>query len=179
MPLTLFTGGVRSGKSARAQALALRSGGRVTYVATARRNDADAEWERRIERHRADRPKEWRTVETAGFDAQEMRAMFDAAFAEETLLVDSLGTWLADRDLSDEEAAQASGEALVDAMLRSRACVIVVSEETGWGIVPEYASGRVFRDVLGRLNQRAAAGARDAYLVVCGRTIPLTNGDIP
>lgn len=178
MPLTLFTGPVRSGKSSRAQALALRLRLPVTFVATARRDDADSEWTRRIERHRADRPSEWRTVETTNLDAAAVHALFEEASADEALLVDSLGTWLADRDLGEEDAAQASGNALVDAMLASRAHVILVSEETGWGVVPEYASGRVFRDVLGRLNQRAAAGARDAYLVVCGRAIPLPNGEL-
>ena len=55
----------------------------------------------------------------------------------------------------------------------ARAHAIVVGEETGWGVVPEYASGRVFRDVLGRVQQTLAARADRAYLVVSGFAIDL------
>lgn len=59
--LVMITGGARSGKSAYAERLAKESGLPVVFVATAL--PLDDEMRRRIERHRAQRPGEWRTVE--------------------------------------------------------------------------------------------------------------------
>jgi adenosylcobinamide kinase/adenosylcobinamide-phosphate guanylyltransferase len=107
----------------------------------------------------------------------------------QTLLVDSLGTWLADRmslrlEAGGEAAAldaaglEAEITVLVDALAGARAHAIVVGEEAGWGLVPPFPSGRVFRDVLGRAQQRLAARSERAYLVVAGFALDLRlHGD--
>ncbi|GAC1551291.1 MAG: bifunctional adenosylcobinamide kinase/adenosylcobinamide-phosphate guanylyltransferase [Vulcanimicrobiaceae bacterium] len=184
MPCTLVTGPVRSGKSRFAESLARASGGAVTYVATARVDPADAEWAARLAHHAASRPPAWRVVETARPGAPPLADLARTARAGETLLVESLGTWLADRMSrgleSGDEAAALDGGALeaeltivVDALATTRAHAIVVGEEAGWGLVPPYPAGRVFRDVLGRAQQRLAARASAAYLVVAGFALDL------
>jgi adenosylcobinamide kinase/adenosylcobinamide-phosphate guanylyltransferase len=176
MPVTFVTGPVRSGKSRFAERLARERGGDVVYVATARVDPDDAEWVARIAHHAARRPAAWRVVETAAAGA---------APAGTTLLVDSLGTWLAEAmsralETSGETAAldaaalEADLTAVARALLASPAHAIVVGEEVGWGLVPAYPAGRVFRDVLGRVQQELAQGAARAYLVVAGFALDLT-----
>jgi adenosylcobinamide kinase/adenosylcobinamide-phosphate guanylyltransferase len=182
--LTFITGPVRSGKSRFAERLARESGLRVSYLATALRDPDDAEWEARIARHVAERPPEWRTLETAERDTEALAALVRALPSDECVLLDSLGTWLAarmsarlaregERAAQDARALESEAVALAEALLACRATVLVVGEETGWSVVPEYPAGRVFRDVLGRLQQRLATGAERAYLVVSGFALDL------
>lgn len=186
MPVTLVTGPVRSGKSRYVEQLAATSGARVRYVATALRDEADSEWVARLRRHEQDRPADWESIEAAQIGHAALLDIFTGANREECVVVDALGTWLAgriarhidalERDFAafeksmDEEAAE-----IADAMLASRAHVIVVAEEVGWDIVPVAASARLFRDVLGRMKQRLAGDARNVYLVVCGYALDLRS----
>jgi adenosylcobinamide kinase / adenosylcobinamide-phosphate guanylyltransferase len=184
MPLTLVTGPVRSGKSRFVLERAKASGLHVRYVATAARESGDAEWDARIERHKQDRPATWTVVESATLAPRELQELFHSAAESDCVVVDALGTWLAARMSAnlaepddsrerfeatmDEETAQ-----LADAMLHSRAVVIVVAEEVGWDVVPVAPSARLFRDVLGRMKQRLAARANGVYLIVCGYALDL------
>ncbi len=181
--LTLVTGPTRSGKSRYAEALAARANRNVVYVATAERDSNDAEWAARIETHRALRPAHWQTVETAvaGID---LPALVAEASIESLLLVESLGTWLgaiASQHVVDgavdtialEAAMRERSRALLDAIAVTAADVIVVSEQTGWGIVPAYPSARIFSSVLGRLTTSLARRASRCYLVVSGFAIDL------
>ncbi|HEX4091419.1 MAG TPA: bifunctional adenosylcobinamide kinase/adenosylcobinamide-phosphate guanylyltransferase [Trebonia sp.] len=168
----LVLGGSRSGKSGHAERL-LADAAPVTYVATAHRDPADAEWAERIERHRARRPAGWSTVETT--DPATLIKQAEAG----ALLVDSVTTWLA-RVMDDcgcwaetvpEDAGRRLADALdtlVDAWTASAVTVLAVSDEVGSGIVPATASGRRFRDALGQLNQRLAAVADEVWLVTAG-----------
>ena len=180
VPCVLITGPVRSGKSRFAERLARERGGEIVFVATARRDPGDLEWEARIERHRRERPPDWKVVETAVDGAPSLEVLVRDASGAQTLIVDSLGTWLADRMLAepDPSALEASANAVAGALIACRAHAIVVGEETGWGIVPAYASGRVFRDVLGRAQQRLAAGSLAAYLVVAGFALDLRRAGL-
>jgi adenosylcobinamide kinase/adenosylcobinamide-phosphate guanylyltransferase len=170
----LVTGGVRSGKSAHAEAL-LASEASVTYVAAGPSFD-DADWKARIARHRARRPATWTTVETT--DIAEALAL-----ATGPVLLDCLGTWL-DAVIADAGLWEApSGEVEEHVALRTtgvtaalRAAtepVVVVTNEVGLGVVPEHRSGRLFRDLLGTLNQRVAAVCDEVHLVVAGRVLRL------
>jgi adenosylcobinamide kinase/adenosylcobinamide-phosphate guanylyltransferase len=184
MPLTFVTGPVRSGKSRFAERLAVESGGDVTYVATARTDPTDAEWVARIAHHVARRPASWRTIETGPLGAPSLAEIAGDARAGAVLLVDSLGTWLAaemsarfeadgESAALDSDALDAACTSVADALAASAAHAIVVGDEAGWGLVPPYPSGRVFRDVLGRMQQRLATRAERAYLVVAGYAIDL------
>jgi adenosylcobinamide kinase / adenosylcobinamide-phosphate guanylyltransferase len=184
MGVTLVTGPVRSGKSRYVIEIAQASGRRVSYVATAMRDGSDDEWNSRLTRHVHDRPASWDSIESASLGHEALIALFRDGSPEQCIVVDALGTWLAariaihidvlERDFAafelqmDEEAAE-----LAQAMLESRAQVVVVAEEVGWDIVPVAASARLFRDVLGRMKQRLAAGADAVFLVVCSFALDL------
>jgi len=168
----LVLGGSRSGKSRHAEQL-LSGAASVTYVATAQRDPADAEWTARIERHRTRRPAGWSTAETT--DLAKLMHRADAG----ALLIDSVTTWLAQvmddcgcwSDVKPEDADLRLGDALdtmVDAWAAAAVTVAAVSDEVGSGIVPATASGRRFRDALGELNQRLAAAADEVWLVTAG-----------
>jgi adenosylcobinamide kinase / adenosylcobinamide-phosphate guanylyltransferase len=181
---TLILGPVRSGKSARAQALAEASGKRVIFAATAIDDPDDEEMRERIARHRRERPAAWTTVETAGPRGVALESVLREAPPDACVLVDALGTWLAGHllawpDFTERDAVAAAaaldarGAALAQALAASPADAIVVAEETGWGVVPPSPLGRVFRDVLGRLSQRIAAQADRVELVVAGFAVDL------
>jgi adenosylcobinamide kinase/adenosylcobinamide-phosphate guanylyltransferase len=160
--VSLILGGARSGKSARARALATEAP--RTFVATA--EPLDAEMAERIARHRAERGAGWRLVE-APLDL----APVIERHREGSLVVDCLTLWLsnvmhAGRDPGDETGA------LVEA-LRGAGRVILVSNEVGLSIAPENALARAFRDEQGRLNQRVAAAADHVEFVAAGLPLML------
>lgn len=175
--LILILGGARSGKSSYAERLAAELGGPdVLYIATAQA--FDDEMRARIAAHRAARPVGWRTLEAPSLAAAPLaEAVGDAA----VVLVDciTLLTSNAILALGDEPAPAAAEEAVdreVDALLTAygagTATWIVVSNEVGLGLVPPYPLGRIYRDVLGRANQRLAAAADQVLFMVAG--LPLT-----
>ncbi|MGA3036241.1 MAG: bifunctional adenosylcobinamide kinase/adenosylcobinamide-phosphate guanylyltransferase [Vulcanimicrobiaceae bacterium] len=180
--LTFITGPVRSGKSSLAQRLALRSGRHVIFCATATVDADDEEWSARIAQHQAERPKDWTTIETSVPQGTDVLTALANAASNQIVIVDSVGTWLADVmgkhpvgtsvvEWHDQIEGHALG--LGDALEKCAADVIVISEEVGWGIVPVHVSGRVFRDVMGRTNQRLCAFAKEAFLVVSGVALDL------
>jgi adenosylcobinamide kinase/adenosylcobinamide-phosphate guanylyltransferase len=158
--ITLVLGGARSGKSAVAERLAVRTGNPVTYLATGSATDDDMA--ARIDEHRRRRPASWSTVE-CGCDLPAALAVVPG-----TALVDALGPWLA-----SFEGFEADVDELCR-VLRDRAMpAVVVSEEVGLGVHPSTEIGRHFRDALGVANQAVAAIADDVLLVVAGRVLTL------
>jgi len=173
--LILVTGAARSGKSEWAETLALQSGLAVVYVATAIVDETDGEWQARIARHQQRRSPTWTThhvpIALAEFITQ--------ATAEQCLLVDSLGTWLANRLSEDASTWETTVDQLLAALGKTASTIILVAEETGWGVVPAYPMGRTFRDRLGALTRTIAALAKPTYLVVAGYAIDLTQLGTP
>jgi adenosylcobinamide kinase / adenosylcobinamide-phosphate guanylyltransferase len=155
-------GGARSGKSRHAQALAEATGGERVFIATAQA--FDAEMRDRIARHRADRDASWRTVEAPTTLQQAIRKN-DAA--GRVLLIDCLTLWVSNLLLADQDL-EAAGDSLLGAIAESHAAIILVSNEVGFGIVPDNALARRFRDGAGILNQRLAAVCDAVDLVVAG-----------
>jgi adenosylcobinamide kinase/adenosylcobinamide-phosphate guanylyltransferase len=168
----LVTGGVRSGKSRHAEAL-LDDREHVDYLAPGPvPGPEDPEWAARVAAHQAARPGHWRTVETPDVAA--------ALRPGSPALVDCLGTWLT-AQLDELNAWDGEGwepeltarlEALVTAVA-GHDDVVLVTNEVGLGVVPEHASGRLFRDLLGTVNQRVAAVCDEVHLVVAGRVLTL------
>ena len=175
---TLVLGGARSGKSAYAEDL-LRAEPHVTYLATGGARTQDAEWVDRVAAHRRRRPYGWTTVES-------LDAAAVLASACHPVLVDCLGTWLtgcmdqygAWDDPRARPAVHAELARLVATWRALRVPVVAVSNEVGSGVVPATASGRLFRDLLGRLNAQIAAQSETVLLTVAGLTVPLRGHDV-
>lgn len=171
--LVLVTGGVRSGKSRFAEELAIKTAQEVIYVATAR--ITDEEMARRVAKHKSRRPDYWRTVEEP-WDLK--RALQEWGQAGRTILVDCLGTYvtnlLVEKGIKEEEANLALKD-FARVAWSSPADVIIVSNEVGWGVVPSYPLGRIFRDLLGSANQEIASLADEVYLVVCGLPVEIKS----
>jgi adenosylcobinamide kinase/adenosylcobinamide-phosphate guanylyltransferase len=169
---TLVLGGVRSGKSRHAEELSAAYD-RVVYVATGGAREGDDEWAHRVALHRERRPGTWSTIETVDV-AEVLRE------ATEPLLIDCLGTWLTARldvhdvwNGGDVAAVDADIDELLDAWKACRVPVVAVSNEVGSGVVPATASGRLFRDLLGRVNASVASVSDSVTLVVAGIPMPL------
>ncbi|MDI6629991.1 MAG: bifunctional adenosylcobinamide kinase/adenosylcobinamide-phosphate guanylyltransferase [Rhodococcus sp. (in: high G+C Gram-positive bacteria)] len=171
---TLVLGGARSGKSGHAESLAVVEP--VRYLATGRRDATDEDWQLRIERHRASRPKHWSTVETVTSLSGVVSQPWDG-----TTVVDDLGTWLTGMldDAQAWELPRGTIAPAVDDLVRAVAdCpshLVLVSPEVGLSVVPESRSGRLFRDELGLLNSRLAAVCDRVLLVVAGLALTLKD----
>lgn len=170
-PLTLVVGGARSGKSAFAERLIVATGRPRRYIATA--EAWDDEMRERITRHRQDRGAAWATVEAP----LDLAAALAEARAEEAVLVDCATLWLTNHLLADHDLIEESGR-LLAALSACSAPVVIVTNETGWGIVPENALARRFRDEQGRLNQRLAAASALVVTVIAGLPMVL-KGTLP
>ncbi|MFI2348925.1 bifunctional adenosylcobinamide kinase/adenosylcobinamide-phosphate guanylyltransferase [Streptomyces sp. NPDC019443] len=176
---TLVTGGARSGKSLEAERR-LETFPEVLYVATSGHREGDAEWAARVSLHRERRPGSWRTSETCDLVP---------VLAEEgpPVLIDCLSLWLTDAmdrvGAWDDATWAADGEQalhervaeLVAAVRQTTRTVVAVTNEVGSGVVPATASGRRFRDELGRLNAAFAAECEHVLLVVAGQAVVLRS----
>ncbi|MFU8863636.1 MAG: bifunctional adenosylcobinamide kinase/adenosylcobinamide-phosphate guanylyltransferase [Rhodobacterales bacterium] len=169
--LTLVLGGAASGKSAWAENLVLGGAQNPVYLATAQA--WDTEMQAKIERHRLSRGDGWVTVEAP----LELGLALAQADANQAVLLDCATLWLtnhllADHDLDHETAG------LLDALGTCAAPVVVVSNEVGYGIVPDNALSRRFRQAQGELNQKLAAQADLVVAVMAGLPLGL-KGRIP
>ena len=171
--LTLVLGGARSGKSARAEALAAASGGPVSYVATYFVGADDAEMRARVEQHRLRRPSHWRTWE----NEWDLGAIFSAAGGD-VVLVDCLTLWLSYQQmqgLGDPAILERLEAGLLVAKAKD-VRAIFVSNELGMGLVPSAKESRGFRDLAGRANQLVARHADTVEFVIAGLALTLKGG---
>lgn len=195
----MLTGGARSGKSSAAQRLAAsrEADGVAVWVAVfGREGHDDPEFLSRIARHRADRPRTWKTLEAVATDGWLVTVPDDAL-----LVVDCIGTLLglameeafeaclaevdarvalrdADPDALPtgyEEAVRSRFRAATTAIRERAGDTVIVTNEVGGGVVPFHASGRLFRDLLGQENRTLVDVADAAYLCVAGRLIDLAT----
>ncbi len=167
--LTLVTGPTRSGKSDWAEALAANSSYPVRYFATALEIQDDLEWQARIAAHRDRRPESWTTTEVPFA----LTAAVAAALEPCCILIDALGTWVANGLEQPHEDWQTTEAAFLNAIRSSSNPIILVAEEVGWGVVPAYPAGRLFRDRLGNLTRAVGKLADRVYLVTAGYAIDL------
>jgi adenosylcobinamide kinase/adenosylcobinamide-phosphate guanylyltransferase len=169
--IILVTGAASSGKSQWAEHLALSRQKSVIYLATGQSNPHDAEWHAKITKHQQRRPKNWQT--------HEVTLNLSGAIAQYSspgcVLIDSLGTWVANCLEENQPSWDLRVKDLLTTMNNSELDLILVGEETGWGVVPAYAIGRLFRDRLGTLIRQIGAQADQVYLVTGGYALNLTQ----
>ncbi len=187
--LILILGGARSGKSTFAERLAMQSGKRVAFIATATASDEDMQ--DRIARHRASRPTAWKTIEEP---LDLVGALKEAGNEADVILLDCmtlwLSNWMGQPAFADEtdgvvlknsstESALAITEALLAAVktLAVGKTVLIVSNEVGLGIVPMHPLSRAYRDTLGWVNQRITRNAERVYLMVAGLAVDIKKLD--
>ncbi|WP_326669244.1 bifunctional adenosylcobinamide kinase/adenosylcobinamide-phosphate guanylyltransferase [Streptomyces canus] len=174
---TLVLGGARSGKSVEAERR-LEAFPEVLYVATGGSRNGDTEWASRVSAHRERRPGSWRTAETCDLvpllkdDGAPL--LIDCLSLWLTDAMDAVGAW-DDAEWADggERELRARVSELTEAVRGARRTVVAVSNEVGSGIVPATASGRRYRDELGRLNAAFAGECEQVVLVVAGQTMVL------
>ena len=170
--IILLLGGARSGKSAYAQQLAGQAGSSVLFCATA--EALDGEMQSRIEKHRGSRPQDWDTLE-AGRDIGRM--LGPKASEYDAIIIDCITILIANvmGDGADAEKAESCVNAeilsLCEVLKRRQSTFILVSNEAGSGLVPDNRMGRLYRDELGKANQKLAAVSDEVYLMTAG--IPL------
>jgi adenosylcobinamide kinase/adenosylcobinamide-phosphate guanylyltransferase len=183
--LILVLGGARAGKSDYAEQLIAGYGQRVLYVATA--EIKDEEMRARIQAHQARRSTSWSTLEVP---LNVSHALLDARPSADAILLDCVTLLVTNvllahggetlDDTADEAAVEAAVTSEIDGLLTAQLQLnlpmVVVSNEVGLGLVPPYPLGRLYRDVLGRANQRLAAAADRVYLLVAGLPIALKGG---
>lgn len=176
--LVLILGGARSGKSSFAQQLARTAGANVLFLATA--EVGDDEMAERISRHKASRPAAWRTIEEP---LELVRALEREATSADVVLVDCLTLWLSNLLLTDGGGSETEVLGRVDSLLDSydngNASYILVSGEVGLGLVPPYALGRAFRDIVGWVNQKVAQRADRVFMMVAGIPVELRSLGAP
>jgi len=185
--ITLILGGVRSGKSAKAVALASAAAPNppttVLFVATG--EPSDDEMSDRIAKHRRERPPHWDTLEVPRAFAQTIEAQLQRpARRYDILVVDCVTIWVsnlllaADENDDIEQVVSNEVRALLDVVTNSAyapARCLFVTNEVGLGVVPPTPLGRRYRDALGRANQLLAAAANQVTLMIAGLEMPLKN----
>ncbi len=178
--LVLVLGGSRSGKSEFAESIAGQMGGAVTYIATAA--VGDREMADRVKLHRARRPQDWCTVE----EEKDVSRVVCNGREGDVFLLDCVTVWITnlilDNQLTEQDLKSGVKERyvmekvfqLADAV-ENGAHLILVSNEVGLGLVPEYPLGRLFRDLAGKVNQVLAAKADQVYFVVAGLPLEIKS----
>ena len=169
--LTLVVGGARSGKSRLSEVLVLSSGLKRNYLATA--EALDDEMRARIAQHQVERGAAWQTWNTP-LDLDQTLELIPAG---EVVLLDCATLWLSNHFMAGSDIA-AKSAGLIAALTACASPVVVVSNEVGWGIVPENALARTFRDHQGMLNQQIAERADLVIGVLAGLPMVL-KGQMP
>ncbi len=175
--LILVTGGARSGKSSFGEAM-FKQEDKVLYIATAQA--FDEEMKERIRRHRQQRPGHWTTMEAYKGFSERLKALSEdttgilldciTLMVTNILLEYNLGWDKASTEKLNEieDYIMEEVKAFIGSLKQLPVKTVLITNEVGWGLVPDYPLGRIFRDIAGRVNQYIAAEADEVYLVVCG-----------
>ena len=170
--IILVTGAANSGKSEWAEYLAIQTNQSLIYIATGQKNESDLEWMQKIEAHQKRRSSQWQTWEIP----EQLPSAINQIPMDSCTLIDSLGTWVANYLEAEDSIWQQQTEQLISNLQNAHSSpIIIVAEETGWGIVPAYELGRIFRRRLGKLTRQIGTIAELVYLVVGGYAIDISK----
>lgn len=167
--IIFITGGARSGKSTFARTEAEKIKGDKLFIATA--EPLDDEMKERIQNHRSERDAGWETVEEP-VELSDVFADLNAHYS--VVLVDCMTLWISNILMKSEMDANTNVQGMIDEFIRAllseemNVTFFIVSNEVGMGIVPDNKLARIFRDVVGKANQRVADISDEVYFVVSG-----------
>ncbi len=167
--LVLVSGHVKSGKSRLAESILINKQ-KVTYLATSRINYDCPDWNERISIHNKRRPINWKLVESP-----DLKSTLQLLEPCDSLLVDSLGGIVAFNLSLDNSKWNVFKENTIDSIKTFQGLIVIVIEETGWGVSPSTKLGNIFRDRLGELTQNLEEISIDSWLVIHGRAINIKN----
>lgn len=176
--LTLITGGARSGKSTYAENLIKNEGSEIVYIATAIAFDVGMK--DRINKHQAQRSKDWTTIEKyKNFSKNDIKKSDAVLLDCMTIMVSNL---MLDEDV-DYDTCSHEDIDLIELKIKNEVETLltvfkdenlyIVTNELGMGIVPSYRMGNIFRDIAGRINQMIANRADEVYFLVSGIPIKI------
>ncbi len=171
---TLITGGIRSGKTALAEQMAMASGAPVTYLATA--TAGDDEMTARIQRHQAERPESWGLIEAPVGLGQVLEDVIAGNVRPPCLLIDCMSLWLSNLLHVGEPVFSSERKAFLAALGQYPGEVIIVSNEVGLGTIGMDPLTRRFCDELGWLNQTLAQHCYRVVMSVAGLPLVLKDG---
>lgn len=163
--IIFITGPVRSGKSNLAVEIAKKTKKQVVFLATCK--PADREMQIRVQKHQESRPKSWQTIEE---DLRICSVLEKANSKDKTIIIDCITLWVSNLLMCglNEECLLREVDNFTDTLKKTKSTVIIVSNEVGWGIVPENKLSRFFRDIIGIAHQKISRISDEVHLVVCG-----------
>ncbi|MCM8785672.1 MAG: bifunctional adenosylcobinamide kinase/adenosylcobinamide-phosphate guanylyltransferase [Candidatus Omnitrophica bacterium] len=169
--IIFITGPVRSGKSRFAVKIAKEKFKNVVFIATGK--PIDDEMKERIKKHKESRPKEWKTIEEE-IDIENFIKNGNA------YIIDCLTTWITNLIVNGykEKEIIRKVEKLIENIRKTNSSAIIISNEVGWGIVPENKLARDFRDIIGNIHQIIVEKSDIFYLIVAGVPLKLKGGEI-
>ncbi len=168
---TLVLGGAASGKSFFAEQLVMRTGKNRIYIATSQ--IFDDEMLKKVQDHKAQRGDDWHTIE----EPLDMGKALSVVSSDDVVLIDCATLWLTNHLLAEHDL-EAEQERLLAVLAACPAQIVIVSNETGLGIVPDNALSRRFRNAQGRLNQAIASEAETVIFIAAGLPMVL-KGTLP
>jgi len=167
--LIFITGPVRSGKSNFAVNLAKKSKKKIIFIATCK--PVDTEMKERIKKHQQQRPKEWITIE----EEIDLGSVLRKISKDKLIIIDCITLWVSNlffHNFNEKEILKIVND-LISIIKRKGLSVIIVSNEVGWGIIPNNKIARNFRDIMGIIHQKISESSNEIYLLVSGIPIKL------
>ena len=166
--LISITGPTRSGKSKFAEYL-ITEQDQVTYIATSKPRPNDPDWQKRIDLHRNRRPDFWKLIE----HPKDICKAIESMKRNESILIDSLGGLVEQHLIEDDDQWNNFQIKFLNCLLEDNLCIVVVSEEIGWGIVPATPIGHLFRERHSTLATLISRQSKKRWLAVNGTAIDL------
>tara|TARA_B100000575_G_scaffold134809_1_gene107424 strand:+ start:605 stop:1129 length:525 start_codon:yes stop_codon:yes gene_type:complete len=165
--IILVTGGTKSGKSDFAEYLAKQEKS-ITYIALSKDYPDDIKWQKKVLDHKLRRPKNWKLIET-----ENLIPLFKEDIG--TLLIDSIGGFIVNLLEEDDKKWKEQLNELIRNLSSYKSKIIIVGEQTGWGLVSEYKIGNLYTERLGIILKEITKISKENWLTINGRAIKLDN----
>tara|TARA_Y100000589_G_scaffold84359_1_gene78281 strand:+ start:610 stop:1137 length:528 start_codon:yes stop_codon:yes gene_type:complete len=165
--IVLISGGVKSGKSEFAEYLASIEKN-VTYIALSENRPKDKLWKKKIITHQLRRPKSWKLIETENLIPV-------IKFDKGVLLIDSIGGFIVNTLKKKEDDWKNCLNNLLYYLDSYKSKIIIVGEQTGWGLVSEYEIGNLYTERLGTCLKEITKIAKENWITINGKAIKLDN----